>query len=51
MQRERKIISVDDKTGGYDEFVVVDVISVMEEKFVFIVEAKRSSLGRNACSR
>ncbi|KAF8543477.1 hypothetical protein BDD12DRAFT_874574 [Trichophaea hybrida] len=28
-----------------EEFVVIDLISVGEEKFIFIVEAKRSSLG------
>ena len=34
--------------GGYEEFVVVDGITVTKERFVLIVEAKRSSLGDEA---
>lgn len=45
LRREKEIISVDGETGGTEEFVMVDLVSVTEEKFVFIVEAKRSSLG------
>lgn len=36
--------SQDSKTGGYEEFVVVDMVSVAEEYFMLIVEAKRESL-------
>ncbi|KAI5837451.1 hypothetical protein DFP73DRAFT_619587 [Morchella snyderi] len=38
--------STDGDTGGTEEFVVVDLISVTEEKFAPTVEAKRSSLGQ-----
>lgn len=43
--REKEIISTDNETGGAEEFVVMDRISVGQERFVLIVEAKRSSLG------
>ncbi|KAA8897860.1 hypothetical protein FN846DRAFT_224806 [Sphaerosporella brunnea] len=43
--REKEILSQDGEPGGYEEYVVVDMISVMEENFVFVIEAKRSSLG------
>ncbi|KAF8430792.1 hypothetical protein BGX38DRAFT_1230931, partial [Terfezia claveryi] len=43
--REKQIISVDGETGGYEEFVVIDGIQVMEEKYILIIEAKRESLG------
>lgn len=43
--REKQIVSEDEQTSGYEEFVVVDRISVTEEKYVFIIEAKRVSLG------
>ncbi|KAA8895995.1 hypothetical protein FN846DRAFT_893670 [Sphaerosporella brunnea] len=39
------MLSQDGETGGYEEFVVVDMISVMEEVFVFVIESRRSSLG------
>ena len=44
LHREKKIISGDSKTGGYEEFVVVDAISSTEEKYILMVEAKRESL-------
>ena len=44
--REKEIIATDSQTGGKEEFIVIDFISVMEEKFVLVVEAKRSSLGQ-----
>ncbi|RPB15816.1 hypothetical protein P167DRAFT_542534 [Morchella conica CCBAS932] len=44
--REKEIVSTDGETGGTEEFVMVDLVSVTEEKFIFIVEAKRSSLGQ-----
>ncbi|KAI5839543.1 hypothetical protein DFP73DRAFT_561266 [Morchella snyderi] len=43
--REKEIISTDNETGGTEEFVVMDRISVGQERFVVIMEAKRSSLG------
>lgn len=39
------IVSTDGETGGAEEFVVMDLVSVTEEKFVLIIEAKRASLG------
>ncbi|KAA8909937.1 hypothetical protein FN846DRAFT_940635 [Sphaerosporella brunnea] len=45
-QREDKeIVSVDSETGGTEAFVLMDLISVAKDKFVFVVEAKRSSVG------
>lgn len=44
LRSEKEIVSTDGETGGTEEFVVVDLILVTEEKFVFIVEAKRLSL-------
>ncbi|RPB21771.1 hypothetical protein L211DRAFT_789832, partial [Terfezia boudieri ATCC MYA-4762] len=44
LQRERQIIAVgsepEAEAGGVEEFAVVDLISVTEEKFVIIIEAK-----------
>ncbi|KAF8449873.1 hypothetical protein BGX38DRAFT_1186766 [Terfezia claveryi] len=45
LEREKEIISTDEETTGYEEFVVIDRISVTGEKFVIIIEAKRGSLG------
>lgn len=44
--REKEIVSRDGVTGGNEEFVVMDLISVKERNYVFVVEAKRSSLGQ-----
>ena len=44
LRREKVIVSTDGETGGKEEFVVVDLISVTEEKFLLIIEAKRPSL-------
>jgi len=46
LRREKQILSVDCETGGFEEFVMMDVISVTEENFVFVIEGKRSSLGQ-----
>ncbi|KAF8424381.1 hypothetical protein EV426DRAFT_716999 [Tirmania nivea] len=35
----------DEETGGYEEFVLIDRIEVMEERYILINEAKRESLG------
>ena len=45
LEREKEIISTDNETGEMEEFVVMDRISITEEKFVLVIEAKRSSLG------
>ncbi|KAF8434035.1 hypothetical protein BGX38DRAFT_179554 [Terfezia claveryi] len=44
LRREKEIVSTDSETGGKEEFVVIDLISIMERNFVLIIEAKRSSL-------
>jgi len=46
LQREREIIAKDTKTGGLQEFVGVDFVGVGQRKFVFVVEAKKSSAGK-----
>jgi len=46
LQSEKGIASTDGETGGVEEFVVMDLVSVDDEKFILIVEAKRSSLGQ-----
>ncbi|KAF8455173.1 hypothetical protein BGX38DRAFT_216177 [Terfezia claveryi] len=50
LQRERQIIAVgsdpEAEAGGVEEFAVVDLISVTEEKFVIVIEVKRSSVGQ-----
>ncbi|KAG0634855.1 hypothetical protein HOY80DRAFT_1140366 [Tuber brumale] len=45
LQREKEIVASDAVTGGYQEFVMLDMIGVGNRKFVFVVEAKKSSLG------
>jgi len=44
LSREKVIVSEDEQTDGYEEFVVVDEIAVSEEKCLLIIEAKRSSV-------
>ncbi|KAF8534865.1 hypothetical protein BDD12DRAFT_809008 [Trichophaea hybrida] len=48
LRSEKEIVSTDGtgETGDTEEFVVVDLISVENKKFVLIIEAKRSSLGQ-----
>lgn len=46
LRREKEIIGIDEETGGCEEFVMVDLISVTEEKFIFVIEGKRSSIGK-----
>ncbi|KAI5799188.1 hypothetical protein DFH27DRAFT_559923 [Peziza echinospora] len=46
LRREKEIISVTGETGGREEFVVVDLVTVGEEQFILMVEGKRSSLGQ-----
>lgn len=45
LRREKEIISIDNKTGGNEEFVIVDVINITQERFILIIESKRSSIG------
>jgi len=45
LEREKEIISTDGETGGMEEFVIIDRISVTEEKFVMVIEGKRDSIG------
>jgi len=42
--RERQVVSEDGETSRYEEFVI-NGIEITEEKYIFIVEAKRDSLG------
>jgi len=43
--REKEVVAADGETGGLEEFVVVDFISVSEERYILVIEGKRSSLG------
>ncbi|KAF8444320.1 hypothetical protein BGX38DRAFT_1143700 [Terfezia claveryi] len=45
LRREKEIISVDGETGGKEEFVVIDVVSLMERKYVLVAEGKTGSIG------
>ena len=40
LRSEKDVVSTDGETGGTEEFVVMDLISVEGEEFVLIVEAK-----------
>ena len=42
LRREKEIAGIDEETGGYEEYVVLDLISVTEERYVFVVEGNRS---------
>jgi hypothetical protein len=46
LRSEKEVVSTDGGAGSTEEFVVVDLILVKEEKFILVVEAKRSSLGQ-----
>lgn len=46
LQSEKEIIYTDGETGGTEEFAVLDLVSVQHERFIFIVEVKRPSLGQ-----
>ncbi|KAI5839542.1 hypothetical protein DFP73DRAFT_208344 [Morchella snyderi] len=45
LEREKQIISTDSVTAGYEEFVLVDRVSVEAERYILIIEAKKASLG------
>lgn len=44
IHREKEIVSIDGETGGTEEFVIVDIISVTQTKDILIVESKRENL-------
>jgi len=46
LQTEKEIVSEDGETGGREEFAIMDLISEDEEVFIFIIEAKRTSVGK-----
>lgn len=46
LQGEKGTTSTNGETGGTEELAVLDLISVQHERFIFIVEANRSSLGQ-----
>ena len=46
VRREKELVSVDGVTGGMEEFVVIDRIAVGEDKFVLVIEAKRTSVAQ-----
>ena len=41
--REKQIVSRDSRTGGEEEFIVIDQISVTE-RYIVVIEAKRATL-------
>ena len=43
--REKEIPATDNMTGGLEEYVCIDFIGIGDRGFVFIIEAKRSSIG------
>ena len=45
LMREKRIISSESMTGGYEEFVMVDLVATKKNAFVLVVEAKRSNVG------
>ena len=45
LTREKEITSIDDLTEGQEEFIVLDYITVTEERYLLIIEAKRSAIG------
>jgi len=45
LRREKEIVAMDSVTAGREEFVVMDIISIMEKKFVLVAESKKSCAG------
>ena len=45
LRREKEILSIDSATSSYEEFIMMDCISLGEMNFMLIVEAKKVSLG------
>ena len=46
LKSEKEIVSTDGETGGTEKVVVMDWITYNKERFILVVEAKRSSLGQ-----
>ena len=46
LQSQKEIVSTDGKTGDTQEVVFVDRTTYKKEKFILVVESKRSSLGQ-----
>ena len=46
LRSEKGFLAEDGETGGEEEFAVVDLVSEDEEVFIFIIEAKTSSVGK-----
>ena len=46
LRRERAIVSPNGDTGGIEEYVIVDIISVANDKIVLVVEAKRDNMDK-----
>ena len=38
----KQIISTDEQTGGYEEFIMVDLISASEERYILVVDGNKS---------
>ncbi|PUU78825.1 hypothetical protein B9Z19DRAFT_1125968 [Tuber borchii] len=45
LRREKSIIASNGEKDGNQEFVMIDIVGVDDRKFVFLMEAKKSSLG------
>ncbi|KAF8444161.1 hypothetical protein BDZ91DRAFT_815912 [Kalaharituber pfeilii] len=45
LRREKEIVSMDGETGGKEEFVVIDVVSLTERNYVLVIEGKKSARG------
>ncbi|KAF8473371.1 hypothetical protein BDZ91DRAFT_714529 [Kalaharituber pfeilii] len=45
LRRKKEIVSVDGETGGKEEFVLMDVVSVTERNYVLVVEGKTGLVG------
>ena len=46
LRREREIVGPDGDTGGVEEYVMIDIISVTTDKIVLVVEAKRDNMDK-----
>ncbi|KAF8465985.1 hypothetical protein BDZ91DRAFT_794562 [Kalaharituber pfeilii] len=44
LRREKDITAVDTETGSSEEFIMMDYMPVMDEKFIPVIEAKRYSI-------
>jgi hypothetical protein len=46
LRREKEIVAPDGETGGSEEYVMIDTISVTNDKIVLVVEAKRDNMDK-----